>query len=485
MRKIAFPLLAVVWILAPISPAAAVTPAPVVVIVMENRSFGPNDPGVNGDAGKYIVGNPNAPYINGSLIPQGTLFSNYDAIGADSLPNYLDMTAGTDGGCSTNACSPNSIGADNLFQVLGHAGISFDSFAQSMPSNCDLATSAPYVPKHNPEVYFTNVDAASLLSYGCNVTDVPFPGSWPDPLPSLSFVVPDNCHNMHGTSSTGPCPLAKAQLTIDGDNWLSQNVPAFVARGATVIVTFDEGAPTDTTGGGGHVATVMVGPNVSAGSTDSTAFSHFGLFAGLEDYFGVSPLLGGAATATPLPIPPPTPLPVPTIGGFSPTTDPAGQTVTITGTAFTNAYAVRFNGALATFTIQSDTTITATVPPSATNGPISVSTGGGTASSTTEFIVQRPPAPTISSFAPTTGGPGDPVTINGTGFTSASSVTFGGAAASYTVGDDMTIHAVVPARCEHRPDLGYHAGRNGDECRYVHGLARDRAHPRSAHARQG
>jgi len=78
----------------------------------------------------------------------------------------------------------------------------------------------------------------------------------------------------------------------------------------------------------------------------------------------------------------------PAITGISPASGLAGTIVTITGTDFTGATAVRFNGmAAASFTVDSATSITATAPTGVTTGPISVTTAGGTASSTGNFTV--------------------------------------------------------------------------------------------------
>ena len=58
----------------------------------------------------------------------------------------------------------------------------------------------------------------------------------------------------------------------------------------------------------------------------------------------------------------------PTISGFTPTSGPVGTSVTISGTNFTGATAVRFNGTSAGFTVSSATAIAATVPAGATTG---------------------------------------------------------------------------------------------------------------------
>ena len=57
---------------------------------------------------------------------------------------------------------------------------------------------------------------------------------------------------------------------------------------------------------------------------------------------------------------------------------PVGTVVTITGTSLTGATAVKFNGVAATtYTVNSDTQITATVPDDATTGLVTVVTPGG------------------------------------------------------------------------------------------------------------
>jgi hypothetical protein len=77
----------------------------------------------------------------------------------------------------------------------------------------------------------------------------------------------------------------------------------------------------------------------------------------------------------------------PTITSFSPTSGGTGTSVTITGTNFTGATAVTFNGQSATFTVASSTSITATVPNCSSTGTISVTTPNGTATSSGTFTV--------------------------------------------------------------------------------------------------
>ena len=79
---------------------------------------------------------------------------------------------------------------------------------------------------------------------------------------------------------------------------------------------------------------------------------------------------------------------VPTITAFSPVSGPSGTLVSILGTSFTGVTSVSFNGTQATgIGFLSDTQVTATVPPGATTGPISVVTPGGVATSVANFVV--------------------------------------------------------------------------------------------------
>jgi hypothetical protein len=73
------------------------------------------------------------------------------------------------------------------------------------------------------------------------------------------------------------------------------------------------------------------------------------------------------------------------INYFSPTTGDAGvASVTINGRNFTGANSVTLHNTAASFTVVSDTQIAATVPCTATAGPIEVATPGGSA-------IGRPP----------------------------------------------------------------------------------------------
>ena len=78
----------------------------------------------------------------------------------------------------------------------------------------------------------------------------------------------------------------------------------------------------------------------------------------------------------------------PQLLSFSPPSGPVGTSVVITGVSLTQTAKVTFGGVSATsFTVNSDTQVTATVPSGAKTGKIVITTQGGTASSATNFTV--------------------------------------------------------------------------------------------------
>ncbi len=132
------------------------------------------------------------------------------------------------------------------------------------------------------------------------------------------------------------------------------------------------------------------------------------------------------------------------VTGFSPGKATTGTSVTINGNGFAAGDAVYFNGvASGSVNVTSASHLTATVPATASSGPIKVTaSGGSSATSSTSFLV----IPSITSFSPSSGTPGTTVTINGSGFTGASRVTFSGTAASFSVVSANQIKATVPRR---------------------------------------
>jgi hypothetical protein len=257
---------------------------PVVVILMENHEYG------------SVAGAASAPYLNRTLIPSGTLFTNYYAVSHPSLPNYLALTVGdTCGKDGTDTARPLCT-MPSVWGQMSAAGITAREWAENESANCSYASDGTGLYAIRHDSYAIVADAEALASCGDLTTGTGTPAPGLGPLaaalasaapPAYSFVTPNLCDDMHD------CSVAA------GDSWLAANVPALLKAGAVVIVTFDEGS-TDTNGGG-RVLAVEAGPEVPAGARDGTFYTHYGLLAGIEQYFGL-PLLANARRATPLPV---------------------------------------------------------------------------------------------------------------------------------------------------------------------------------------
>jgi hypothetical protein len=123
-----------------------------------------------------------------------------------------------------------------------------------------------------------------------------------------------------------------------------------------------------------------------------------------------------------------------------------GSTVSILGQGFTGSSAVSFGGVNATtFTVVSDTYMTANVPTGGKTGTVTVFRPSGSLNSLQQFKV----TPTISSISPTSGPIGSVVTVTGTGLTQTTKVTIGGVkATTFTVKSDSSLSVIIPTACK-------------------------------------
>ncbi|MDR0213064.1 MAG: IPT/TIG domain-containing protein [Comamonas sp.] len=140
----------------------------------------------------------------------------------------------------------------------------------------------------------------------------------------------------------------------------------------------------------------------------------------------------------------------PTVTALSPPTGAGagGTSVTITGTGFTGATAVTFGATSAAgFSVNSDTSITATSPAGTGSADVRVTTAGGTSAISASDKFAYVSAPTITGVTPNIGPDigGGQVTINGTGLDAVTNVRFGSTNAGFSLGSATSLTATVPA----------------------------------------
>jgi phosphatidylinositol-3-phosphatase len=95
-----------------------------------------------------------------------------------------------------------------------------------------------------------------------------------------------------------------AQILTNTDSWLKTNIDPLIKSpnfgNSLLVLTWDESLDTDFTNGGGHVATVLVGPHVKSGFRSLTLYQHQSLLRLVLDALKISDLPGAAAGASPM-----------------------------------------------------------------------------------------------------------------------------------------------------------------------------------------
>jgi acid phosphatase len=238
----------------------------VVVLIMENRDY------------DRVIGNRDAPYIDNVLVPQSAVMTNSHAIGHPSQPNYLALFSGSTQGIINDSC-PHNFSVANLGDELLTAGISFAGYTETMPSDGFTGCLAHlYARKHNPWVDFTNVPSSSNLVYNG------FPGA----PPTVMFLVPNLCHDMHNCT------------TREGDHWLRNHLTPILeynaANDGLLVITWDEAAPD--LDGSDRIPTLLIGPMIRPGEYGQYV-SHYNVLRTIEEIFKV-PCVANACGARPI-----------------------------------------------------------------------------------------------------------------------------------------------------------------------------------------
>jgi acid phosphatase len=265
----------------------------VFVVMEENQGFSqvfPSKSAIN-------CSSAGMPYLC-SLASVNGLALNFYSNHHGSLLDYLYNTSGSlwmgsPYNCTGIDCaSIGVINKDNLVRALAKAGKTWRGYFEDMPSKGYIGgDTGNYVAHHNPFIWYS--DVANSVSQQDNM--YPFTQFAQDvkanSFQNFNYIVPDLLHDAEGTGAQ-----TSRALLLAADNWLKANIdpllstPPFQPGGdGILIVVFDEAnvagdsgdstsndscSPTQPSGCGGHIAFVMIGPNVKPGSTTSTTY-HF------------------------------------------------------------------------------------------------------------------------------------------------------------------------------------------------------------------
>lgn len=292
----------------PTEPGGILVPDHIIVIVMENHSF--DDIIGATDANGYHLF---APFLT-QAAQTNRLATMAFGVAHPSLPNYLSMIAGNyfgvhddNGSCYANdpprGC--HSFTNKNLVDSLEAAGLTWASYNESMPHAGYLGQEYPhngdglYRQKHDPFVYFkdiaTNPKRLANVQTFVNLQRALNAGK----LPSFSYIVPNECHDMHG--SVPYCRGPNNRLIAEGDSAVQKLVQEILSSGAftqrsLLFITWDEGdnnlgcCDAPPLQSGGHIPLILI-TSVSGAVRSARLYNHYSLLATIEAVWNL-PKLG-------------------------------------------------------------------------------------------------------------------------------------------------------------------------------------------------
>lgn len=250
-----------VFALAPLAQADELPhPDHVVVVIEENRGYSQIMDKLKSDS-----------YIH-ALMKRGALFTRSYGVSHPSQPNYLAIFSGSTQAVTSNAC-PYIFDSDNFATRLLDRGLSFASYAESLPEVGDMVcTSGAYQRKHNPLVNWQG----SRLPAEMNKRFSDFPRHFAD-LPTVSFVIPDQSHDMHDGSF------------YTADEWLKTHIAPYVdwaiQHNSLLILTWDE----DNYLEGNRIVTLLAGQMIKPEKSDQH-INHYNVLRTLLGFYNLPPL---------------------------------------------------------------------------------------------------------------------------------------------------------------------------------------------------
>lgn len=234
----------------------------VVVVVFENHSYDEIKSG--------------APYF-ARLADHGAEMTESHAVTHPSEPNYLALFAGSTFGLTSDACPLSYTGAQ-LARQLRKAGHTFKAYSEGLPSRGYTGcTSGRYARKHAPWVNFGSFKQRTHVPFSS------FPSDY-SKLPTVSFVIPDLCSDMHDCSIR------------HGSRWLRTHLKSYVGwardHDSLLVVTFDE----DDYGDSNHIFTALAGAHIKTGDYDQR-ITHYNVLRTIEALYGLKGLRKAAGKA--------------------------------------------------------------------------------------------------------------------------------------------------------------------------------------------
>jgi acid phosphatase len=252
--------------------------AHIIVVMEENHSY------------NEVIGSANAPYIT-KLSKGGALFTNAHGVMHPSQPNYLIIYSGSNQGVIDDNCPTAQYLTPNLGAALIKKGLTFNGYAQTMPSTgylgcvyqeTKLTIGYLYARKHCPWVNWQGT-GANQIPASVSLPMTSFPTNF-NKLPTVAFVIPDMDYDMHNIGAPGDAAAIKR-----GDKWLKENIDAYAQwaknHNSLLIVTFDEDDYNPQNAN--HIPTIFYGAKVKTGHYN-VPITHYNVLHTLENIYGIA-----------------------------------------------------------------------------------------------------------------------------------------------------------------------------------------------------
>jgi phosphatidylinositol-3-phosphatase len=296
-----------------------------------------------------------AHYLSHTLERRGVLLVHYDAVAHEELASEIALisgqgpTAETEANCPTyadlaatgTAASEQVLGSGCVYPAttqtlagqLSAKDLSWRAYVEGIDEGGDAqgacahpAPGAPdpsttegtgaYATFRNPFVYFHSlIDTPACATNDVGLDKLAADLARARGAPSLSYIVPDRCHD----GSPTPCSAGAPAGLAPADEFIERVVPQITASaaykdGGLLVITVDEApssgefadsssccgqpsfanvpAPAGGLGprGGGAVGALLLSPFIKSASTSQEPYNHFSLLRTIEDVFALKHL---------------------------------------------------------------------------------------------------------------------------------------------------------------------------------------------------
>lgn len=237
-----------------------------------------------------VIGNKDAPYITSLARKYAVAEGYHDSFVHPSEANYLWMASGENFDVldDNDPIDHHLDSTSHIADQLEAARLTWKAYQEGMGAPCGLKSKGRYAAKHNPFVFFNDVNGWNgtefLPSPRCTEHVVDYSQLDKDiaanTLPRYAFITPDLDHDMHDGT------------VRDADDWLKQEIPKIMEtdaykNGGVIFLMGDEG--------GGYPADddppfIVISSMVKPGFVSQVDYDTSSYLKTVQTLLGIAPL---------------------------------------------------------------------------------------------------------------------------------------------------------------------------------------------------